>query len=120
MVGTNMMGLGRSMHLDTGGSPYLHQLLPSSAFVAAQFAPPPLFHTRAHHLMEAHQTQAHLQHFRMACLRQEMDMVASFGQQSIPAVWDRHATSTAMALALSRSHHQDPATSPHFWRGYLG
>jgi hypothetical protein len=117
MVGTTMMGLGPSMHLDTGGSPSLHQLLTSSAFVAA---PSPLFHTSASYLMEAHQTQAHLQRLRMARLRQEMDMLASIGQQNIPSVWDRQATSTAMALALSRSHQQDSATSPHVWRGYLG
>jgi hypothetical protein len=125
MMGTPMMALGPSMHLDTGGSPSLHQLLTSSAFVAAS---QPHFHTSAKYLMEEYQSQAHLQHLHMARLRhlrmarllQEMDMVASIGQQNIPAVWDRHATSIAMALALSRSHQQDSATSPHLWRGYLG
>jgi hypothetical protein len=119
----HMLGSGPDMYLDNGGSLSLQQLLTLPAFGAslqqqAHFAPPPLFHTSGNHLMEqAHQTQAHLQRLRIARLRQEMQVLANFGQQNIPMVSERHVSTAMMAAALSRAQH-DPVASPGFWRGY--
>jgi hypothetical protein len=112
---SNMMASGPDMYQDNGGSLSLQQLLAFNAFGAslphhAQFAPPPLFHGSANRLMEAHQTQAHLQHLHMARLREEMQGLTSFGQQNIPMISGHQNVSiAAMALALSRAQ-QDPAS----------
>jgi hypothetical protein len=118
----DMMASGPNMYPDTGGSLSLQQLLSFPAFGAslprqAQFAPLPLFHTNANHLMEAQQAQARLQRLRIARLRQEMQVLANFEQLS-----DRHASTAMMAVALPRAQ-QDAAAfanSPGYWRGYLG
>jgi hypothetical protein len=107
---SNMMASGPNMHLGNGGSLSLQHLLAFPAFGASlprqvQFAPPPLFHGSANHLMEAH----HLQQLRMARLRQEMHGLTSFGQHHIPIVsGPENVSIAAMALALSRAQ-QDPA-----------
>jgi hypothetical protein len=110
---SNLMTSGPNMYLDTGGgSLSLQQVLAFPAFSTslphhAQFAPLPLFHTSANHLMDAHQTQAHLQHLRMTRLREEMQVLSSFGPHHIPMVSDpQNVSIAAMAMALAQ---QDPA-----------
>jgi hypothetical protein len=129
MIGGTMAS-GPNMFPGTGGAMSLQQLLAFPAFGAslqhhqAQLAPPPLFQTSANYLMEARQAQAqaHLQHLRVACLREEMQVLASFGQQNMSMVSDRHASPAMMAIALPRAQQDSAAfaNSPGYWRGYLG
>jgi hypothetical protein len=127
MIGGTMAS-GPNMYPGTGGSLSLQQLLAFPALSTslqhhqAQFAPPPLFHTSANHLMEARQTQARLQRLRVARLQEEMQVLASFGQQNMSMLSDRHASPAMMAITLPRAQ-QDLAAfanAPGYWRGYLG
>jgi hypothetical protein len=108
MIGGTMAS-GLNMYPGAGGSLSLQQLLAFPALSAslqhhqAQFATPPLFHPSANHLMEAHQTQARLQRPRVARLREEMQVLASFGQQNISMVSDRHASVPMVAITLPRA-----------------
>jgi hypothetical protein len=127
MIGGTMAS-GSNMFPGAGGAMSLQQLLAFPAFGAslphhqAQFAPPPLFQTSADYLMEARQAQAQLQQLRVARLRDEMQVLASFGQQNVSMVSDRHPSPAMMAIALPHAQ-QDLAAfanSPGYWRGYLG
>jgi hypothetical protein len=131
-MANTMLASGPNMYLNNGGSLSLHQLLASPTFGSslpqqAPLAPPPLFHTSASRLMEAHYTQAHLQRLRMVPFHPERQMGAGFGQYHVPTVSDpQNIPRTTMALALSRvlsSVEQDEAAhawSQSLYRGALG
>jgi hypothetical protein len=127
MIG-GTMAPGPNMYPGTGGSLSLQQLLAFPALSAplqhhqAQFASPPLFRSSASLLAEAQHAQARLQRLRVARLREEMQVLASFGQQNMSMVSDRHASTPMMAITLPRAQ-QDLAAfanAPGHWRGYLG